>query len=202
MTNDLSTLLCLFHSCDHAHAALEDILKAGIPEANVTLIGDTGSTIEASKSSLAELNVPKRDLEHLLDGIHAGGAVLCVSAISADADKVEAIFKDHSAAKIDEETVADDMSASALPLAAAGAGLADEGLDEEDVDDEGLVDHEDAVLVTEELATVETPEGIRVFRVLTVEPLVEGMPPTTVDEDPRELGLDARMMPEPNNQVH
>lgn len=118
MTNDLSTLICLFHHQDQAQAALEDILKMAIPEANVTLIGTKGSTIAASKSTLAELNVPAKDIQHLLDGIEDGGAVLAVSAISEHADRVEAIFENHKAGKIDEAVIDDDMSAQAVPFAA------------------------------------------------------------------------------------
>lgn len=118
MTDDLTTLICLFHHRDQAQAALQDILKAGVPDSNVTLIGGTGSNINASQSSLSELNVPQRDLQHLVQGIEAGGIVLSVSAISNHVDAVESIFHDHKAGKIDEAVVDDDMSAAALPVAA------------------------------------------------------------------------------------
>lgn len=115
MTDDLTTLICLFHHRDQAQAALEDILEAGIPESNVTLMGGAGSNIEASRGSLAELNVPEQDIQHLLDGLSGGGSVLTVSAISDHADKVESIFHAHKAEKIDENVVDDDRSGSALP---------------------------------------------------------------------------------------
>ena len=120
MTQDLNTLICLFHHQDQAQAALEDVLKAGIPEANTSIIGTQGSSVEASRSSLGELNVPERDIQRLLDGITSGGAVLSVQALSEHADKVESIFEAH-AAKIDEVTLDDDMSGQAVPLAAAAA---------------------------------------------------------------------------------
>ena len=120
MTDDLTTLICLFHHRDQAQAALEDLLEAGVPESNVTLIGGSGSNITASQSSLSELNVPEKDLQHLLDGINAGGVVVSVAAISDHADKVESIFRDHKAGKIDETVIDDDMSGAAgLPVAAA-----------------------------------------------------------------------------------
>ncbi len=122
MTDDLTTLICLFHHKDQAQAALEDILEAGIPESNVTLVGDAGSNITASQSSLQELNVPQKDIQHLLEGIQAGGVVLSVAAIHDHADKVESIFKTHKAGKIDEALIDDDMSGAGLPLAAAAAG--------------------------------------------------------------------------------
>ena len=120
MTPDLHTLICLFHHQDQAQAALEDILKAGIPEANTSILGMGGSSIQASHDSLAELNVPERDIKRLLDGLTAGGAVLSVQALSEHADKVESIFEAH-AAKIDEVNIDDDMSAAALPVAAVPA---------------------------------------------------------------------------------
>ncbi len=138
MTPDLTTQICLFHTPAHAHAALQDLLQAGIPEPNITLVGDRGSSIDASTQTLQELNVPANDLAHLMDGIHAGGVVLSVSALSDHADRVAAIFKTHSATEIDQAIVADSMSAEALP---------------------------------------------------------PGIEPQPIDEDPRALGLDARMKP-------
>ena len=124
MNEDLTTLICLFHHKDQAQAALEDILEAGIPESNVTLLGGAGSNVTATQSSLAELNVPQKDQQHLLDGIQSGGVVLSVAAISGHADKVESIFKAHKAGKIDETTIDDDMSGAAvLPLAASAASV-------------------------------------------------------------------------------
>ena len=114
MNEDLTTLICLFHHQDQAQAALEDILKAGIPQANVTVIGP-GSTIDANRASLTAVNVPERDIDRLLDGVKDGGAVLTVSSISDMVEKVESIFKNHRAGKIDEADVDDDMSAAALP---------------------------------------------------------------------------------------
>ena len=127
MTQDLHTLICLFHHQDQAQAALEDVLKAGIPEANTSIIGMGGSTIQASHDSLAELNVPERDIKRLLDGLAGGGAVLSVQALSEHADKVESIFEAH-AAKIDEVNIDDDMSAAALPPAEASVPIIEEEL--------------------------------------------------------------------------
>ena len=192
MTNDLSTLICLFHHQDQAQAALEDVLKAGIPEANVTLIGGPGSRIAANKSTLAELNVPEKDVQHLLDGMEGGGAVLAVSAISDHAERVEAIFKHHKAATIDEATVADDRSAQALPLTTdfSEATLAEVDAYDPLMPCELTQEGEDLVLVT---GTI-TADGVE--HIESVQP-VEVAPPLQPleDEDPRELGLDARMKP-------
>ena len=121
MNQDITSLICLFHHRDHAQAALQDLLNEGIPESNINLIGP-GSNISANQSSLAELNVPERDVDHLLKGLESGGALLAVSAISDHVDAVESIFRKHSAGKIDETVVEDDMSGAALPLTASASG--------------------------------------------------------------------------------
>ncbi len=118
MNQDLTTLICLYHSPRHAQTAMEKILEAGVPEANVTLVGAEGSNIATSRSTLTELNVPEKDVAHLLDGISAGGAVLSVAALSDHVDAVKDIF-DRYAKKIDEVDLDDDMSAAALPVATA-----------------------------------------------------------------------------------
>ena len=97
---------------------MEKILAAGVPESNVTLVGMEGSNINSSRSTLTELNVPEKDVQHLLDGISGGGAVLSVAALSEHVEAVEEIFHRY-AHKIDEMDIDDDMSAAALPLAAA-----------------------------------------------------------------------------------
>lgn len=123
MTQDLTTLICLFHHREQAQAALEDILKADVPESNVTLIGGAGSNIASSRTSLSELNVPEHDLKHLLEGLEDGGSVLTVSAISNHVEAVEEIFSHHKAGKIDEAVVQDDMSSQALPPSDAGQSI-------------------------------------------------------------------------------
>lgn len=122
MNQDLTTLICLYHSKDHAQIAMEKVLAAGVPEANITVVGLDGSSIASSRSTLAELNVPEKDIEHLLEGISDGGAVLSVAALSDHVEAVEEIFHKY-ASKIDETEVEDDMSASALPAAVEADAL-------------------------------------------------------------------------------
>ena len=184
MNQDFTTLICLFHHKDQAHAALEDILKAGVPEANVTLVGDPGSQISASADTLHELNVPKRDLQHLMDGLKDGGVVLTVSAISTLAEKVDAIFKSHKADKIDESVVDDDMSGVNLVSPTATTEM----------------DPVDTVTAAgEELLLIPSPDGNEVF-VYRMPPAPLALEPdASEDLDPREMGLDARMKPRPND---
>ncbi len=114
MPQDLTTLICLYHSRHHAQTAMEKIIETGVPESSVTLVGAEGSDVESSRSTLLHLDVPEKDVQHLLDGIAAGGAVLSVAALSDHVDAVEDIFHKY-ASKIDEV----DLAGSALPLAAA-----------------------------------------------------------------------------------
>lgn len=123
MSQDLTTLICLFHHKDQAQSALQDILKADVPESNVTVIGGAGSNIASSRTSLAELNVPEHDLKHLLEGLKDQGVVLTVSTISNHVEAVEEIFSRYKAGKIDEAVVADDMSSRALPISNGGQAI-------------------------------------------------------------------------------
>ena len=114
MSQELTTLICLYHSRHHAQTAMEKIVKSGVPESSVTLVGAEGSDLGASHSTLAQLDVPEKDIQHLLDGIAAGGAVLSVAALSDHVEEVEDIFHKY-ANKIDEV----DLAGAGLPLAAA-----------------------------------------------------------------------------------
>ena len=120
MTEDLTTLVCLFHHQDQAHAAVHDITAAGIPQSAITLIRSHSSSVDAATASLTELGIPARDRNHLLDGIKDGGIVVAVAAISGQVSKVEAVFGRHHATKIDE-AVAQTQQTTAAPLAAAAA---------------------------------------------------------------------------------
>ncbi len=102
MADDLTTLICLFHHQDQAHAALQDLLQAGIPQASISLVGDSAGNARSANSTLETLGVPERDHHHLLDGLQSGGIILTVSSASEHVDTVEKVFSKHSAAKIDE----------------------------------------------------------------------------------------------------
>ncbi len=123
-TDDLTTLVCLFHHQDQAQAAIRDLLQAGVPQSSISVTGGQASQgSEFSNRSLEDLGVPARDLQHLNDGVRDGGLVVAVSAISDHVDKVEDVFEAHKAHKIDEatmgttEAVAAPMAAAAMPLA-------------------------------------------------------------------------------------
>ena len=123
MAQELTTLICLYHSRHHAQTAMEKIVAAGVPESSITMVGAEGSNVTASRETLTQMDVPEKDLQHLLDGITAGGAVLSVAALADHVDTVEDIFHKY-ANKIDEvdldRTPAPLPVAAAVPAAAAG----------------------------------------------------------------------------------
>ena len=122
MPNELTTLICLFHHENQAQAALEDILKAGVPESSVTTLGGPGSSAAASRETLASYKVPTKDIDHLLEGIGSGGSVVVVSAIPDHQDKVEDIFEAHKASKIDDQLL---DGGAVEPLAASTSATGD-----------------------------------------------------------------------------
>ena len=101
------TLICLFHHTDRAERTVQELLELGIPENAVTLIGHARETtdINTGTATLDTINVPDADRKRLMDGLRSGGSVVAVSADSSMADKIEAIFKEYSADKIDEKVL-------------------------------------------------------------------------------------------------
>ncbi len=127
MTDDLTTLLCLFHHQAQAQAALEDLAGAGVPQTSISLIESAasgrGQTADA-EARLQQLGVPERDQRHLLEGVRGGGAIVVVESIADRVANVERIFGKHKAAKIDEAAVeppAREVLPMAAPLVAAAA---------------------------------------------------------------------------------
>ena len=118
--SDTTTLVCLFHHHDLAEAALNDLIKAGIPPTSITTIGQQ-HTAEARTSTLSEIGVPPRDLEHLQERLNDGGSILAVSAVSDHVETVERIFGEHKASKIDEVGPSEEAFAAA-PTTASTAG--------------------------------------------------------------------------------
>jgi uncharacterized protein (TIGR02271 family) len=111
--DDFTTLVCLFHHQNQAQAAVEDLLKAGLPEASVSRYGGNGTEDSADPSFLSTLGVPERDEKHLYEGVRNGGSLVAVRAESAHVSKVEDIFGKHRAEQIDEADVEHSPVASA-----------------------------------------------------------------------------------------
>ena len=114
-TEDLTTLVCLFHHRDQASAATDALYKQGVPAGSISVIQNHGSD-EAAATSLEELGIPARDRQHLLDGLRQGGYLVAVAAISDHVSVVENIFCDHRATKIDEAAV--EPAEAVAPVAA------------------------------------------------------------------------------------
>ena len=117
-----TTLICLFHSSNHAETTIKQLHQAGIaPSAIVTLGGDRTEDSQAHLAALKQMGVPERDLQHLHKGLDDGGSILAVQAVSEHVDTVQRIFAENKAEKIDEVALAGDSAAA--PLAATGAAI-------------------------------------------------------------------------------
>ena len=110
MAQELTTLICLYHSRHHAQTAMEKIVAAGISESNITMVGAEGSDVAASRSSLAGLDVLWQQF--------AVGVLISVAALADHIDTVEDIFKKY-AGKIDEVDIAAPPPVAAVPAETA-----------------------------------------------------------------------------------
>ncbi len=114
MTDDLTTLVCLFHHPSQAQAATNDLTRAGVPASTISVINSGAG--DFSSTTLENLGVPARDLDHLREGIRSGGVVVSVAATAQFVAVVEHIFEGNQASVIDEAVAS---PAVAAPLAAA-----------------------------------------------------------------------------------
>ncbi len=119
-TNGGTALVCLFHHSDQARAALDDLYGARIPGSSISVIGGEDLPRTSGGATLGSLGLPSRDLEHLQQGINAGGAILVVSAMPGEIDDVEHIFGKHRATKI-EDAQQTEAEPEAAPLAKPAA---------------------------------------------------------------------------------
>jgi hypothetical protein len=116
MQEELTTLVCLFHHADLAHAAVQELLKSGVPQPSISMIGS--DDLNASTLSFFnEIELPERDRKHFSDALKNGRAIVAVSATSEYAATVEKIFNRHQAGKIDEIAATDDHIAEGSNLA-------------------------------------------------------------------------------------
>jgi len=114
MTEDRTTLVCLFHHQDQAQAAIRNLLATGIPQTTISLIDESGTASSAyANTSLKELGVPDRDQNRLMEGVKKGGMIVAVAAIADHVQQVENIFEDHKATKFDEAVI----TPTAMPIA-------------------------------------------------------------------------------------
>ena len=117
---DTTTLVCLFHHQDHAHAAINDLRQAGLDSSLISTVGGPGADSDVfEKSELAALGMPDKDYDHLKDGVQDGGVVVAVEASANQSAAVEKIFQAHSAKQIDETERVKREEFAAAPVAAA-----------------------------------------------------------------------------------
>lgn len=101
MSTSTTTLLCLFHHADRAATALKELAQAGISRESITAIAARDSN-NCMLASLETMGVPARDIQHLREGLEAGGTLVTVSTSPQHVGIVEKIFGDNEAGKIDD----------------------------------------------------------------------------------------------------
>ena len=122
-TQNITTVLCLFHTREHAQEALADLQRSDIPANSISVIGSQGNSSGAagqSLSALQQLGLPERDVRLLSDGLNAGGSIVVVSGPEAYTDAAEDIFGRHRAKQVDEKVIKDDTARQ--PVAAVNTG--------------------------------------------------------------------------------
>ncbi len=120
VSQETTTLVCLFHHVNQATAALNDLQQAGVPQSSISFI--RGDERDGSDQSLAGLGIPARDLKRLQEGLADGGAILSVQAITDHVDTVERIFGQHKASKIDEAVTEEPYVAESLAATSVAEG--------------------------------------------------------------------------------
>lgn len=129
-TPDSTTFVSLFHHEDQAKGVVHDLIAAGVPADMIYTLDKRGSGDEEQyKTTLEQLKVPPRDIDHLLKEIGKGGILIAVAFASDFTDRVEGIFQRHAATKIDEAVIVNGLmlDASDEPLNEAGNTASDNG---------------------------------------------------------------------------
>ncbi len=127
---DSTTFVSLFHHEDQAKGVVHDLIAAGVPADMIYTLDKRGSGDEGQyKTTLEQLKVPPRDIDHLLKEIGKGGFLIAVAFASDFTDRVEGIFQRHAATKIDEAVIVDGvmLDASDEPLKEVGNVAGDSG---------------------------------------------------------------------------
>ena len=115
---DLTTLVSLFHTKQHASDAMSELQAAGISKQSIEAIGggSANPATEQSMAGLKSLNLPADDLRVLSDGLDSGGTVIVVRAEKSLAAKAQSIFEHQNAEKIDERESQTSRPATAAKL--------------------------------------------------------------------------------------
>ena len=117
-TQNVTKLVCLFHTQEQAQQALSDLQQSGFPPTSIAVVGPGASASQQSLSDLQQLGLPATDMQMLSQGLSNGGTVVLVSAPAQLAGRAEAIFTAHRAGQVDEKT----MQAAPAQAAATANG--------------------------------------------------------------------------------
>lgn len=125
---NITTVLCLFHTREHAQAALADLQKSDIPPTSISVIDGKNSSVRGAgvSSALQQLELPERDRQILSDGLNAGGSIVVVSGPESYTDAAEDVFSKHRAMQVDEKVITEN---TAQPLAAQPAAAVNTAAD-------------------------------------------------------------------------
>jgi hypothetical protein len=106
-----------FRGTEHARAAIQDLMQAGLPPDVIHVIGGSGNA-ETTAAGIRTLGIAERDERSLATCIEQGGIVVAVSPHAAFSQEVETIFLRYQAAQ-ESETATDDeheRTTSSLPV--------------------------------------------------------------------------------------
>lgn len=123
-TNEKVVLVCLFHDNAPAQAAVQDLVQAGIPRAEIFELGGpdrVGTAAEGSEigADIGRFNLPQRDIDILTEGVDAGGTLVAVETSEDQSNVVQSIFERHQATQVDEKSM------NSAPVALARSGSSD-----------------------------------------------------------------------------
>ena len=116
MSMDTTTFVSLFHHEEQAQGVVKDLMAAGVPSDVIYTLDKKvadGGDAEHYRTTLQELKVPARDIDHLIEEIGKGGILIAVAFASDFTDRIEGIFQRHAATKIDESVVVDGVTLDA-----------------------------------------------------------------------------------------
>ncbi len=106
-----TTLVCLLRAAA-AQSAVSDLKQAGVPAPSISVID--GAFTEAS---LTSLDIAKRDLEHLREGIRNGGIVVAVETDARYEEAIQRVFERYQVESESAEQV--EAHAAAVPFTEA-----------------------------------------------------------------------------------
>jgi hypothetical protein len=96
----------LFRGAEHARAAIQDLMQAGLPPDVIHAIGGSGNA-ETTAAGIRTLGIAERDERSLAACIEQGGIVVAVSPHAVFRPEVETIFRPYQAAQ-ESETATDE----------------------------------------------------------------------------------------------